>query len=86
MQTKHFQLGTGKSLKSTSRLPQSIITIFFSFLLESLCNVLYETFRPLVIHMTHMETLAEMCNILKVGQAIVLCHQITVVTRLGFIV
>eukprot|EP00794_Sanderia_malayensis_P011304 gene11304-12486_t len=35
-------------------------------LLESLCNSLYEMFRPLIIYMTHMETLAELCNILKV--------------------
>eukprot|EP00112_Aurelia_sp_Birch-Aquarium-sp1_P012947 Seg2728.2 transcript_id=Seg2728.2/GoldUCD/mRNA.D3Y31 product="Conserved oligomeric Golgi complex subunit 3" protein_id=Seg2728.2/GoldUCD/D3Y31 len=35
-------------------------------LLEVFCNSLYETFRPLIIHMTHMETLAEICNILQV--------------------
>ncbi|XP_057302069.1 conserved oligomeric Golgi complex subunit 3-like [Hydractinia symbiolongicarpus] len=38
----------------------------FDTLMENLCGILYETFRPLIIHMTHMETLAELCNILKV--------------------
>ena len=42
------------------------IGIFCSLLLEGFCNVLYESFRPLIINMTHMETLAELCNILKV--------------------
>lgn len=40
---------------------------FCSLLLEVFCNSLYETFRPLIIHMTHMETLAEICNILQVN-------------------
>jgi len=35
--------------------------------MENICGILYETFRPLIIHMTHMETLAELCNILKVN-------------------
>jgi len=35
-------------------------------LLEGFCNTLYESFRPLIIYMTYMETLAELCNILKV--------------------
>ncbi|XP_012554836.1 conserved oligomeric Golgi complex subunit 3 isoform X2 [Hydra vulgaris] len=35
-------------------------------LMENLCGILYETFRPFIIQMTHMETLAELCNILKV--------------------
>lgn len=38
----------------------------YDTLMENLCGILYETFRPLIIHMTHMETLAEICNILKV--------------------
>lgn len=35
-------------------------------LMENLCGILYETFRPFIIKMTHMETLSELCNILKV--------------------
>lgn len=38
----------------------------YDTLMENLCDILYESFRPLIIHMTHMETLAEICNILKV--------------------
>ncbi|XKL61877.1 hypothetical protein PGB90_001710 [Kerria lacca] len=38
----------------------------FSDFLESMCSVLYDTMRPLVIHMKHMETLAEFCSILRV--------------------
>ncbi|GBP13312.1 Conserved oligomeric Golgi complex subunit 3 [Eumeta japonica] len=34
--------------------------------LQSLCNVLYETLRPHVIHINHLETLAELCVILRV--------------------
>ncbi|XP_067948240.1 conserved oligomeric Golgi complex subunit 3-like [Watersipora subatra] len=34
--------------------------------LERLCNYLYDAFRPLIIHINHMETLAELCSILKV--------------------
>lgn len=35
-------------------------------LLESLCSILYDSLRPVVIHMNHMETLTELCSILKV--------------------
>ena len=35
--------------------------------MENLCGILYEAFRPRIIHMTHMETLSEICNILKVN-------------------
>ena len=38
--------------------------------MENLCGILYETFRPLIIQMTHMETLAELCNILKVSKSV----------------
>ncbi|XP_066915841.1 conserved oligomeric Golgi complex subunit 3-like [Clytia hemisphaerica] len=38
----------------------------FDTLMENVCGILYDTFRPLIIQMTHMETLAELCNILKV--------------------
>lgn len=34
--------------------------------LQSLCNSLYETLRPHIIHINHLETLAELCVILRV--------------------
>ncbi|XP_075992923.1 conserved oligomeric Golgi complex subunit 3 [Anticarsia gemmatalis] len=34
--------------------------------LQSLCNGLYETLRPHIIHINHLETLAELCVILRV--------------------
>ncbi|XP_039754457.1 conserved oligomeric Golgi complex subunit 3 isoform X2 [Pararge aegeria] len=34
--------------------------------LQSLCNGLYETLRPYIIHINHLETLAELCVILRV--------------------
>ena len=40
--------------------------LLFSAMLESLCAHLYDIFRPLIIHINHLETLAELCAILKV--------------------
>lgn len=37
----------------------------FSELLEKLCVSLYDVFRPLIIHVIHLETLSELCGILK---------------------
>ncbi|KAL8186710.1 UNVERIFIED_CONTAM: Golgi transport complex subunit 3 [Gekko kuhli] len=34
-------------------------------LLEKLCLSLYDVFRPLIIHVIHLETLSELCGILK---------------------
>ncbi|XP_042313287.1 conserved oligomeric Golgi complex subunit 3 isoform X2 [Sceloporus undulatus] len=34
-------------------------------LLEKLCLSLYDVFRPLIIHIIHLETLSELCGILK---------------------
>lgn len=34
--------------------------------LERLCNRLYDILRPIIIHINHLETLAELCSILKV--------------------
>lgn len=34
--------------------------------LEALCTLLYDVYRPFIIHINHLETLAELCSILKV--------------------
>jgi conserved oligomeric Golgi complex subunit 3 len=33
--------------------------------LEELCLILYDRLRPIIIHVVHIETLAELCSILK---------------------
>ncbi|XP_054268663.1 conserved oligomeric Golgi complex subunit 3 [Macrosteles quadrilineatus] len=43
----------------------STSTPLFTQYLEGLCVSLYDTLRPLVIHMKHLETLAEQCSILR---------------------
>jgi len=45
----------------------SSISIHSSGLLESLCYSLYDTLRPVIIHINHLETLADLCSIFKVG-------------------
>ncbi|XP_070539445.1 conserved oligomeric Golgi complex subunit 3-like isoform X2 [Ptychodera flava] len=57
------------------RICQDEYHLFFHFfskstekldvLLEKLCNNLYDVLRPLIIHINHLETLAELCTILK---------------------
>ena len=47
----------------------SLVLSSCSGLLESLCYLLYDTLRPVVIHINHLETLAELCSIFKVGGA-----------------
>ncbi|TDG44296.1 hypothetical protein AWZ03_009269 [Drosophila navojoa] len=34
--------------------------------LEGLCTILYDTLRPFIIHINHLETLAEICSILRI--------------------
>lgn len=34
--------------------------------MEGLCTILYDTIRPYIIHINHLETLAEICSILRV--------------------
>ncbi|KAL5004833.1 hypothetical protein ScPMuIL_018289 [Solemya velum] len=41
-------------------------TPMLDHMLEGLCNNLYDVFRPLIIHINHLETLAELCSILKI--------------------
>ncbi|KAK0059752.1 conserved oligomeric Golgi complex subunit 3-like isoform X1 [Biomphalaria pfeifferi] len=35
-------------------------------MLERICNNLYDVFRPLLIHINHLETLSELCSIIKI--------------------
>lgn len=42
-----------------------IFLISDSELLEKLCLSLYDVLRPLIIHIMHLETLSELCSILK---------------------
>lgn len=34
--------------------------------MEQLCTILYDSLRPYIIHINHLETLAEICSILRV--------------------
>lgn len=34
--------------------------------MEGLCTILYDTMRPVIIHINHLETLAEICSILRI--------------------
>lgn len=51
------------------RIPGSPLNLvydpFLSELLERLCLSLYDVLRPLIIHVIHLETLSELCGILK---------------------
>lgn len=58
---------TFKLLENTERITAGNRVSFFHFseLLEKLCVSLYDVFRPLIIHVIHLETLSELCGILK---------------------
>ena len=49
--------------------PESVLVCFIFFvhseLLEKLCLSLYDVLRPMIIHVIHLETLSELCGILK---------------------
>ena len=33
--------------------------------MQEFCNNLYDNLRPIIIHVVHIETLAELCSVLK---------------------
>lgn len=41
-------------------------TAFYRSYLEGICTILYDTLRPYIIHINHLETLAEICGILRI--------------------
>lgn len=53
------------SFKLERLLLNHVLFLYFSELLEKLCVSLYDVFRPLIIHVIHLETLSELCGILK---------------------
>lgn len=42
--------------------------------MEGLCTILYDTIRPFIVHINHLETLAEICSILRVEMLNEHCH------------
>lgn len=56
-----------KLLENPEKTTTNSRVLFFHFseLLEKLCVSLYDVFRPLIIHVIHLETLSELCGILK---------------------
>lgn len=34
--------------------------------MEGICVILYDNLRPFIIHINHLETLAEICSILRI--------------------
>jgi hypothetical protein len=76
MRTVHVVFQVRAGCDFMCRVCQDEYQLYFHFfsvdspelkgLLESLCYTLYDVLRPVVIHINHLETLADLCSILKV--------------------
>ncbi|MFH4974928.1 hypothetical protein AB6A40_001637 [Gnathostoma spinigerum] len=51
--------------QSSAAFTSSAMSSFDEFI-ESICRMFYDVLRPIIIHNTHLETLSELCNILKI--------------------
>ena len=61
------QTNSLKYLKNENIFSQIIPYFYFNFseFLDKNCRKLYDTLRPVVIHLEHLESLSEICYILK---------------------
>lgn len=62
-----FKILLGLVSRSAANLKLGFTVFLFCFrsYLEGLCTTLYDVLRPFIIHINHLETLAEICSILR---------------------